>query len=390
MPAFQRDRLTWLMYLMLASYAFFQAAPGPIMPFLGDELDLSYTVRGFHFSAFATGMVISGLFGARVSTALTRQRTFWLGGAVMIVGTIVFMLGQQAPITIGSMFLMGISGSLTLVVIQAVLSDYHGSQRATALTEANVVASMGASVSPLIIGVVPGWRLAIVAGIVYWSMLAAFYGRVKIPRRKIVDNNPHNASSRRLPRLYWGYWLVTVLSVSIEWTIVFWAAEFLEKNAGVSKNTAALIMGAYFLTIVTGRIIGSALTRRISTPVLHIASFVMVGIGFIPFWTAPGAIVSIGGLIFMGFGVGNLFPMTLALATGAVGDDQADAASGRISLAAGLAILIAPQILGSLADATGIVEAYGVVAVLIIGALSCAVWVNRLAQDTGVLSTESV
>jgi MFS family permease len=369
------------MYFMLASYAFFQAAPGPIMPFLGDELGLTYTVRGFHFSAFASGLVIAGLIGDQIATMLTRQRTFWLGGVVMMAGAVLLITGQTAIITITAMFLMGLFGSLILVVVQATLADHHGSQRATALTEANVVASMGASVSPLIIGVVPGWRIAVAVGMMYWAVLVLAFRQVKIPRRKMVEDADAEKGNKRLPGLFWGYWLITVLGVSIEWSIVFWAAEFLENNAGVSKSTAALIIGIYFLTIVTGRIIGSALTRRIATPILQFAAFMIVAIGFVPFWTAPSVALSVGGLLFMGFGSANIFPMSLALATGAVGPHQADAASGRMSLAAGLAILIAPQILGSMADAVGIVQAYLVVAGLLAVSLVSVVWVNRVSRQ---------
>ena len=351
------------------------------MPFLGDELGLSYTVRGFHFSAFASGLVIAGLVGDRIVTMLTRQRAFWLGGVVMMSGAALLIAGQTAIITITAMFLMGLFGSLILVVVQATLADHHGSRRATALTEANVVASMGASVSPLIIGIVPGWRIAVAIGMMYWAGLALAFRQVKIPRRKTIEDTDSETGNKRLSGLFWGYWLITALGVSIEWSIVFWAAEFLENNVGVSKDTAALILGVYFLTIVTGRIIGSALTRQISTPVLQFAAFLIVAVGFVPFWTAPSATLSIGGFLIMGFGSANIFPMSLALATGAVGPHQADAASGRISLAAGLAILIAPQLLGSMADAVGIVQAYLVVACLLVVSLVCVVWVNRVSTQ---------
>ena len=38
MEGFHRDRLTWLLYAMLAWFAYLQAAPGLIVPRLRDEL----------------------------------------------------------------------------------------------------------------------------------------------------------------------------------------------------------------------------------------------------------------------------------------------------------------------------------------------------------------
>ena len=50
---FHRDRFTWLAYLSLAFYGYFLNVLGPITPFLKDELQLTYTVSSFHFTAFA-------------------------------------------------------------------------------------------------------------------------------------------------------------------------------------------------------------------------------------------------------------------------------------------------------------------------------------------------
>ena len=54
-PQFRRDRLTWLAYVMLAWFAFLQAAPGLIIAHLRDELALSYSTGGLHVAAFAAG-----------------------------------------------------------------------------------------------------------------------------------------------------------------------------------------------------------------------------------------------------------------------------------------------------------------------------------------------
>ena len=73
MTSFNRDRFTWLAYGMLSYYAFMQAAPGLLMPFLRDELNLSYTVSGLHFTAFSLGMVISGLITDRLAARWGRR-----------------------------------------------------------------------------------------------------------------------------------------------------------------------------------------------------------------------------------------------------------------------------------------------------------------------------
>ena len=123
---FLRDRFTWLAYLLLAYYAYLQAALGPLMPFLRAELDLNYTVGGFHFSAFALGMVLAGLTGDRFASRWGRTAIFWGGAIGMAAGAIGFALARKVGLTIAAAFLIGFLGTLLLVMIQAALSDHHG------------------------------------------------------------------------------------------------------------------------------------------------------------------------------------------------------------------------------------------------------------------------
>ena len=62
----------------------------------------------------------------------------------------------------------------------------------------------------------------------------------------------------------------------------------------------------------------------------------------------------------IGLGVSLLYPLSLGLALGAAGRN-AEAGGARTSLAAGLAILLAPLALGGLADAVGLAAAHLVI-----------------------------
>src|SRR5262245_28289090 len=126
MSSFIRDRFTWLAYLMLGYYAYMQAATGPLMTYLGDELQLTYVQRGLHFSAFALGMVLAGLTADRLAQHWGRRPIFWVGGFGMGVSTLFLVLGQTSVATITGTLLMGYIGSWTLVMIQAALADKHG------------------------------------------------------------------------------------------------------------------------------------------------------------------------------------------------------------------------------------------------------------------------
>jgi MFS family permease len=80
-------------------------------------------------------------------------------------------------------------------------------------------------------------------------------------------------------------------------------------------------------------------------------SLVVAATGFVILWTSTGPAQAVVGLVVVGIGIGNLYPLgtsvTMALAPG-----LAAAASGRAVAMSASAGLLAPLIVGPLADAT--------------------------------------
>jgi MFS family permease len=387
---FVRVRFTWLAYLMLAYYAYLQAALGPLMPFLRAERGLSYTVGGLHFSALALGMILAGLTADRIVDRSGRYVVFWTGGVGMAAGALWLILGRTPVLTIGAALLMGFMGSLLLVMIQAALSDQHGEQRAIAFTESNVAASASAMLAPLFIGIFQrqgvGWRAAIVLAVIALVIIAARFRNQPIPETRSAGFK-HSPADRSLPAAFWAYWIVLVMVVSIEWCLVFWGAEFLENEAGLGRTTAVTTMSVFFLAMVLGRLGGSRLARRTSADRLLLTALGVAFVGFLIFWQAEVPLINSAGLLVAGLGVANLFPFTLSVATG-VAANKVNTASARISLGGGLAILSAPLILGWAADRFEIRNAFAIVATLFVIAPIVTVLARR-SQSRMTQITES-
>ena len=210
---FERDSFTWLAYVMLAYYAFLQSSLGPLMPFLAAQLNMSYTVRGLHLSAFALGMMLAGTMADRAARRLGRRRVFWGGGVGMALAALALTTAGTSVVSIACAFLMGFIGSFLLVMIQATLADHHGLLRAVALTEANVGASVAAALAPLLVSqseaAGTGWRVALVLGAAAWAVVFAWRWRMPITEAPPVAES--HAGPRRLPRQFWMYWLVVLL-----------------------------------------------------------------------------------------------------------------------------------------------------------------------------------
>ena len=62
-----RDAVTWYSYLLLGYFTYVVSIQGNILPFLRDELDLSYRAVSLHTSAIAVGIILSA-FSANASS----------------------------------------------------------------------------------------------------------------------------------------------------------------------------------------------------------------------------------------------------------------------------------------------------------------------------------
>src|SRR5688572_12438450 len=126
---FIRDRFTWVAYLLLGYFAYLQSLLGPIMPFLREELKMTYVEGSLHVSASAVGMVIIGLIGDRLIRRTGFRLALWGGAVGMAVGAIGLTLGKHIALTIAATAGMGILGTVLLIAQQASISHHHGPRR---------------------------------------------------------------------------------------------------------------------------------------------------------------------------------------------------------------------------------------------------------------------
>jgi fucose permease len=372
---FVRGRFTWLAYALLACYCYLQVTPGAVIPFLHTELHLNYTLDSLHLSSLSIGAILAGFSSTTLVAWLGRRGVLWLGAVGMLSGVFLLFVSHVVFLSIISMFLMGLLGSLTMICAQSALADYYGEQRAIALTEANTATSLAASLAPLCLGVLlalgAGWRSMLAVPVVGVLLLLLFFRTVAIPEcPRIVHAAVPEARSLRTgsPPAFWLYWGVLVLAVSAEWAISFWSAGFLIHVVGLARDFAATMVSLFFLAEVIGRFAGSWLTRRFSAESLLYVSLGVAAGGFVLFWLDPLPAFNIAGLFVAGLGIANLFPLSFALSVQQI-PQQADLASARGALGGGIAVAAAPFMLGRVADMVGLRSASGLVLILL--ALAC-------------------
>jgi len=363
--AFRRDAPTRLCYAAIAAYALWLYASGPAFALLRAELRLSYTMVGVYSAAWSAGAVMVGLTFAALARRVPRAVLLWSSAAMSTAGVALFAVGQTVALTLAGDALAGCAGTTLLTCAQAILSDRHGRHRSRALVEANVGAAACAVLVPLPLGLLEhspaGWRATLAVPAL---VLAALYLRYRHQRLPAM---PAGQSVHGLARLPLACWLLAGLvaaGIATEFCVIYFGAELLALT-GLRTGAAATAMSAFYLGILAGRAGSTWLTRRAGRdiPLLWI-SLAVTAAGFLLFWLAPTPVPAIVGLFTCGIGVASLYPLSLALALAAA-PRNGDAVQAITQLLGGGCVLVAPYLLGSLADRLGLHAAFAIDPVLI-------------------------
>jgi predicted MFS family arabinose efflux permease len=362
-------------YGLVGYFAFMETVLGPIMPFLRTELNIDYTTASLHFSAFALGAVLLGLFGDRLSARWGRLVSLWGGAFAMGVGAAFLVFIPSPWGTIPGAFVMGLSGALVVVTSQALLSDRHGEFGAVAVTESNIIASACAIAAPLLVGAFAaaglGWRTAFALPAAALVLLASMFLFRPPDLPRTTAKSEDRSVGLALPLRYWGLWALVALGVASEWCVAYWGADFLADVTGLSRPAAATSLTAYFVAMLVGRFASSRLARSLPATLLLAATLGLALLGFPLFWFSPGSILTLAGLFVTGLGIGGVYPLGVSAAIASV-PGNSDAAAARLSIGGGGAILVAPFVLGALADRIGIATAFGIVVPMLLAALALA------------------
>jgi fucose permease len=185
----------------------------------------------------------------------------------------------------------------------------------------------------------------------------------QLPLRPAPTARPADGRAR-LPLSCWLLATLVAAGIAVEFCPVYFGAELLATD-GLRTGQAATAMSGFYLGILAGRVGAARLTRQAGRTVpLLCASLAVTTAGFLVFWLAALPVLSIIGLFVCGLGVANLYPLSLALALAAAPGNE-DAANARTQLLGGLFVIVAPYLLGTLADQLGLHAAFAVEPVLI-------------------------
>ncbi|MEV5240892.1 MFS transporter [Streptomyces cinnamoneus] len=167
------------------------------------------------------------------------------------------------------------------------------------------------------------------------------------------------------PRAVLAIGAVGFCAVFAEGASLDWSAVYLRDVIGSDPGVAAACTTALSCTMAAARLTGDAVVRRFGPVRTVRTGGVLAAGGGLLLVSAQGAVQAIGGFALMGLGIAVVVPLTFA-AAGRSDRDPSRAIAG-VATITYTSWLVAPAVLGQIADATSLVASFGVVTVLAAG-----------------------
>jgi MFS family permease len=379
---YRRDGVTLTGFALLAVWACFVYLVGPVSVAAREDFGLSDAQAGLIGTAFAAGLMGSGVVGPVAVRRFGRRGALVVMLAALAACVALLALAPGYVAVLLAVLGAGLTGAVVANTATAVLSDHQGGHRARAITEGNAVGAWVGLLSPAVVAVFLttrwGWQ-----GAVWLTVALPLVVLPLVVARLAPGPSPGAAAGPASPRhpLPSGFWVSLVcvaMAVAAEFSLTFWAAPLIVEGTGAPLASATGALSATVLGVALGRTFAARLPGRFGLPGLLAAGFCLLAVAMAALLLAPTFPAAVAALLLCGLGISVLFPFAQSLAL-TLAADQADRAVAIVALAIGVAIGAAPFLLGVLAEAVGLrpafVAAFGTAAAGLVAALA----VGRLA-----------
>ena len=365
--SFHRDRFFWIVATQTAIVNFYLGGFGPAQSLLRADQGTSLTIAGLHGTAMGIASIFAGYANPYIAHRLGRTRAGWTGLAIFTIGLTLFVISPPVFLTLPATLITGFGTSMVINAMLTSMSHYFGNQAQVAIPQANGIASIGFVTGTALIGTIaiisPGlWRIGLLFAIPVAITLFL------VSRDTTAEEFVRDAAGPQdggLSRRFWISWLGFTACISSEFAVSFWAAALLKDRVGSSAAISTVAIVALGTGMGIGRWYGAVLLRRFVLDTQLLGTIALQFLGFVCFWLSHSMILSLISLFVIGLGVSMQFALA-SIRLIAFSDGRPDLAIGRTSLAAGIAIAVAPFLLGVLGDNFGISRAYLMVPVLIV------------------------
>ncbi|GAC1614194.1 MAG: hypothetical protein NVS4B7_06100 [Ktedonobacteraceae bacterium] len=358
---------------LTVSFAFFGfvlvgmngGANGVLLPSLSAFYHVGDAVIGLLFLVSSLGYFLSALSSGLLTERLGLRWFLLIGTTAFLLGMLAFGLKMPFVLLLPARLLLGFG----IGIIETGLNIYVTTfpRHTILLNYLHAFYGVGALVGPvvasLILALQWGWN-SVYLLLVSMSLLlllgfGLFFGSSHAHTSPQEDEQPVKgnvfSAALKLP-VVWFATLFLLVYVGIEVSLGNWSYSFLLEDRHQGTVLAGWIVSGYWLGLTLGRFTLQNMAERlgVGTRGLMYACITGIGIGLLLIWLIPLSASAALGFCFIGFSLGPIYPLTVAITPKLVPARVGPSAIGLLVSVSILGLAIFPWAAGILAQNIGI------------------------------------
>ena len=378
-----------------------------VMPFITSEYmatGLTLAAIGLIFPARAVGGILGNLLAGVGSDRLGYSKLVWIAALALSASMALASAAHPWLLFIAGFALISIVQASLSTGINAMVADANRASRARALNVLHGVYAVGATISPLVIGLIleqgVPWRWTMAATGLIWLVYGGgaflFYrtvypspapasglGTAAGDAERGLDSEEKKTLQGRVKTSFlssswdtlrdvlasnWGMlrnvgflslFLIAFIYNGVAFSLLGWVAVFMQESAGLSTFYSISMISVFYVALTAGRFLCAAYAERLgyAATLLILAAGLVITYPLVVFSTTTAPLVI--GIFFTGLTLSGLFPTALAYGT-RLYPQQSGAVTGLLNVAMIAGAMLPPLWTGVFSDIWSFQTALGI------------------------------
>jgi len=337
-------------------------ASGVLLPSLGNFYHVDKSVIGLLFVMSSVGYFLSA-FASGILVERLGMRVFLLSGAsLFLIGAFAF--GLKPPFVL--VLLTELALGLGIGIIETGLNIYMSAmpRSATLLNYLHAFYGVGALIGPIIASTVLvlslGWNsMYLILGFLNLPLFIGFwllFKRVSNVAKEEQKGTGNTLGTTLKVGAIWLAALFLLFYVGVEVSLGSWTYTYLLEGRHQNALLSGWIVSGYWFGLTMGRFVLQSLSQRfgISNTMLIYGCMTSIIVGIALIWLVPLEIVAAVGFCLVGFSLGPIYPLMVALTPKLVPARVAASAIGFLVSTSIIGLALFPWIAGILSQHIGI------------------------------------
>lgn len=332
---------------------------GAILPSLMKAAGISYGIAGGLLSTMAVGNLCASFVSPVFSEKFGRKLTVVILSALFPVCLTIITLLPPIPVLYACFFLMGIGRGTVSIFNNNIINDY-GDGTPAALNILHTFFAFGAFLAPFftstMIELSFSWKHILYVMIFLYLTSLASFATMPLKEEKPVRKKDNAGKSKNTSYLksfdFYCVGLILFFYMGVENCVNGWFVTYLQDIGIMSDSFATNLVSITWIVIMTGRLTNAWLSGRVSKRVLLLVNCLGSACALFLLISSQSIVLITIAMVMTGFFLAGIYPTSIASA-GALLKGTSSGMAVLMAMSA-LGGIIAPQIVGWIADSVGI------------------------------------